>query len=959
MILEWQNMKFLYWLDLFESAQENEALIILDRDPLLLNKAKELVPHNKFLPAAAVFIKQNPDTDKQELQDLFKSYAEMVDKKKLNMVYTKKFATGGLANYKLYIKDKSGTEQELDFSKLADIVHAVESEELFAQQKSAAKQYNAQDFGKPTFSNDKVSVYESNSPQLCIKHGIGTSFCISQPGRSLFQTYRYGERKSTFYFVFDKTRKESDPLSIVVVDIDENGKPLLTDRRNTTGSIEEFNRHSNSTDEGKLANALEYMQYLKDNLGVDLSIFKSIAHTDEETAAHKKLSSRNTSLDWFKNLTNEEKVQYISYGHVLTNEQFNFVRNYMPSLLERYINVGTRLPDEQLEVLFKNAGWKKTYLRQRLQRSISTTLSDLRLGYYEYSNLSPEQQTQVTGSNYNNVLIDSIKLDNGIIEKILAENDQTEAAKKLIEIFREINSPYRKDILIPFLQKIAKYGYLYKLFPDINNDNPIKKIEGIFSTFNWLLAYGKSKFLEHFKRHHEFINKIGDLFGFKLSDMGYLLVGLLHNKAPTELDRASNNDKLKKYLLNSITKIEKDNDQPEETASLFEIKDFYTKWFGTNFFKKMLNVKTGSDDNKMAHILLDRIVSHLGGWRQEINYKKLIDFVKEHPEYKKDVKELKLKKIEDYKMSDVINHLDSPNEIFDLVDLGLLNASSAVYAALNRENSLKKFTPEAIIESVVKHKNMLLQAPDNINDIVSNMRGRLTNVLKYSDVKTPENLLKIVGQIADAFKIFVQEGNAFNDTWFKSSLLRALTFNSKISKDAISEVYKLFPDTEYLPPANDIISGIMDGFSIHGMAWAKDRIYETLPQFLTANEFLSVPAVLIKFIESGSYKSSQDIIQMLNFLIHEFQIEKRLKQTNAREPLYSGLQYTLASKWLLKTKEDEKNLIKIIGILQKYYEGQFGKDKFHSIVQSIIDQLKMNHKLDLAEEVKKTFIDKE
>ena len=956
MILEWQNMKFLYWLDLFESAQENEALIILDRDPLLLNKAKELVPHNKFLPAAAVFIKQNPDTDKQELQDLFKSYAEMVDKKKLNMVYTKKFATGGLANYKLYIKDKSGTEQELDFSKLADIVHAVESEELFAQQKSAAKQYNAQDFGKPTFSNDKVSVYESNSPQLCIKHGIGTSFCISQPGRSLFSTYRYGKRKSTFYFVFDKTRKESDPLSIVVVDIDENGKPLLTDRRNTTGSIEEFNRHSNSTDEGKLANALEYMQYLKDSLGVDLSIFKSIAHSDEETAAHKKLSSRNTSLDWFKNLTNEEKVQYISYGHVLTNEQFNFVRNYMPSLLERYINVGTRLPDEQLEALFKNAGWKKTYLRQRLQRSISTTLSDLQLGYYEYSNLSPEQQSQVKGSNYNNVLVDSIKLDNGIIEKILAENDQAEATKKLGEIFKLTNSPYKKDVMIPFLQKIAKYDYLYKLFPDIQNDNPIKKIEGIFNTFDWLLAYGKPKFLEYFKRYNTLIDEIGDIFSFKLSDMGYLLVGLLHNRVPDErIDRASSNDKLKKYLLNSIAELEKNNDQPEDTASLFETRDFYTKWFGNDFFKKMLNVKIGFDNNKMAHILLDRIVSYLGGWGQDKNYKKLIDFVKAHPEYKKDVKNLKLKKIEEYKMSDIINHLDSPDDIFDLVDLGLLDASNALYAVLSRENSLKKFPPEAIIESVVKHKNMLLRLPDIRND----MRGRLNNVLKHADVKTPENLLKIVGQITDAFKIFLQEENPLNDAWFKSSLLRALTFNSKISKDAILEVYKLFPDTEYLPPANDIISGIMDGFSIHGMAWVKDRIYETLPQFLTDNEFLSVPTVLIKFVDSGSFKSTQDIIQMLNFLINEFQIEKRLKPTNAREPLYSGLQFTLASKWLLKTKEDEKNLIKIIGILKKYYEDQFGKDKFHSIVQRIIDQLKMNQKLDLAEEVKKTFIDKE
>jgi hypothetical protein len=36
----------------------------------------------------------------------------------------------------------------------------------------------------------KIKVYEANSPQQCIILGRGQTFCISQPGNRMWQSYR-------------------------------------------------------------------------------------------------------------------------------------------------------------------------------------------------------------------------------------------------------------------------------------------------------------------------------------------------------------------------------------------------------------------------------------------------------------------------------------------------------------------------------------------------------------------------------------------------------------------------------------------------------------------------------------------------------------------------------------------------------------------------------------------------
>jgi len=51
----------------------------------------------------------------------------------------------------------------------------------------------------------------------------------------------------------------------------------------------------------------------------------SMPFSQEEKDENQKLGSKNTDLSWFKDLTNEEIYKYIMRGHVLTDEQFDYI----------------------------------------------------------------------------------------------------------------------------------------------------------------------------------------------------------------------------------------------------------------------------------------------------------------------------------------------------------------------------------------------------------------------------------------------------------------------------------------------------------------------------------------------------------------------------------------------------------------------------------------------------------
>jgi hypothetical protein len=245
-----------------------------------------------------------------------------------------------------------------DYLHFTQIIHGHQGEDA-AKQKTA---YRPSDID---FQNEqpieitpdgKIKVYAAKNTQQCIILGKGQSFCISQPGNRMWQSYR-DTQTSTFYFVYDDTR--DDRLSIVVVDVQQHGIEL-TDKVNRTGTT--LDPYTNKL----TTNSSSYIKYLKEK-GIDVSKFVNSPKTDEEIAEDKKLGNPNQSLDWFISLSPEEKSKYIGRGHNLTDEQFDFLwDNKFNSLLTQYVKTGLLLDDYQFDKIISKRDLKDNYLHNRI-----------------------------------------------------------------------------------------------------------------------------------------------------------------------------------------------------------------------------------------------------------------------------------------------------------------------------------------------------------------------------------------------------------------------------------------------------------------------------------------------------------------------------------------------------------------------------------------------------------------
>jgi hypothetical protein len=380
-----------WYKQIAEGANEDQALAILQNDQNTLNQLKTISPEPKYLPALAFFYLQHKDLN--ALQQYFTKLQELVNKRRINY---QPLGNGVKINNDI-------ADNWLKFTEIIDGLTNL-------QQKKTGKNDATPIDAKPIFHNDRIDVYEANSPQACVKYGQGYSFCISKPGNTMWQSYR-DTQTSTFYFVFDRARDKSDPLHIVVFDMTING-PLLTDANNKTGTIAKFGK-----------NAEAYLDHLQ-SLGVPIELFKNIAKSPEEKEEHSKLGKENKDLAWFKQLSHDYKSKYIGRGHVLTNEQFDLLwNNRIMDLLNQYVNIGSRLNDYQMDKVFTNNNLKNSYLRQRLIANDHTN----DLNRKEFDQLSIEQQQKVKNRILSMDKEDALKLAAGnghkdIVELLIAHD---------------------------------------------------------------------------------------------------------------------------------------------------------------------------------------------------------------------------------------------------------------------------------------------------------------------------------------------------------------------------------------------------------------------------------------------------------------------------------------------------------------------------------------------------------
>lgn len=221
-----------------------------------------------------------------------------------------------------------GDKKFNDFLTFSEYIHGLKADEQAVNKVKSNVEADFKAEKKPIWSGNGIDIYDGLGVGKCISYTQGSltgrsySFCIGQPGNTMYQSYR-DTKGSTFYFVIDRNHfKEdkqgqvdlSDPLHIVVFDNTQHGVEL-TDGDNRTGTI--------GSPFGKDAN--KYVEYLKSK-GVPVEkMLPNQPKSDEENKEQELIGRSNSSLDWFIKLPIDYKSKYIGRGHLLTNDQFDYL----------------------------------------------------------------------------------------------------------------------------------------------------------------------------------------------------------------------------------------------------------------------------------------------------------------------------------------------------------------------------------------------------------------------------------------------------------------------------------------------------------------------------------------------------------------------------------------------------------------------------------------------------------
>jgi len=266
-----------------------------------------------------IYVKTNNSSVVRNIIDIVNEYNELVKKQRINRVEIKKG--------EIFLNGEKNSGTLIDFS---NTIHAVSNKYKNSDEQKILKKKIKNDVKSvepPIFTNENVDIHDANTKEKCIKYvqkgltGKYYTFCIGQFGsQNMYQSYR-DTQTSTFYFIVDKTRIKDnedgsvnldDPLHLVVYDVTDVGV-RLTDANNKTGKIEEFGTDVNA-----------YNEYLQ-SLGVPIDILKNRPKSEQEKEEDRILGKENKNLEWFINLPYDYKSKYIGRGHVLTDEQFDYL----------------------------------------------------------------------------------------------------------------------------------------------------------------------------------------------------------------------------------------------------------------------------------------------------------------------------------------------------------------------------------------------------------------------------------------------------------------------------------------------------------------------------------------------------------------------------------------------------------------------------------------------------------
>ena len=313
-------MKYLKtYAAIFESRKtEAEGLNILTRNNVenpedVLKKIKEIdtSDNQRNIPFIAIMY-TNEKLNLQQIKSAFDTYNDLLKRNLVGPITIDEKVNGGKTIYKLKINDKIFD----NFIRFTEFIDGKKPAKVLPKKGEIASNESED---KPIYEGNGISVYQADDVTKCIRYSNGEltgrtyPFCIGKYSASENMYFNYRDEKaSTFYFIVDKNRSMDDPVHMVVYDATEHGVEL-TDANNTTGNIAEYGGDVDG-----------YEEYLKSK-GVPVDKMVNIPRSQKEIEENEMLREQNDDLEWFKNLPIELRSKYVLRGHLLTDDQFDYL----------------------------------------------------------------------------------------------------------------------------------------------------------------------------------------------------------------------------------------------------------------------------------------------------------------------------------------------------------------------------------------------------------------------------------------------------------------------------------------------------------------------------------------------------------------------------------------------------------------------------------------------------------
>jgi len=173
----------------------------------------------------------------------------------------------------------------------------------------------AESTGDKIYDKDGIEVYKCDEQSKCIAYnptqGTGRKkygWCVSSPGGSMYDSYRFRDTAPTFYFIFDRN-KSSEPMHFpfqdkwhaIVIQVGKGEQFYIVTSANNDGdkkvdSWDEISTLVPSDTWNKIKNLKEYIKPVP------------LSNTER---ARKLASGRTLSMEEFKELYEDEKILYV------------------------------------------------------------------------------------------------------------------------------------------------------------------------------------------------------------------------------------------------------------------------------------------------------------------------------------------------------------------------------------------------------------------------------------------------------------------------------------------------------------------------------------------------------------------------------------------------------------------------------------------------------------------------